>query len=93
MSQQDDSENGFELVDRPKESNMTDGPTPLPAWINPNPPVNLPLNLVAAPATLSLPVGQLFPVTSTPTVGNPHFFPGPTGLPSKAQQVSSGMTI
>lgn len=88
MSQQDDSENGFELVDRPKEGNMTDGPTPLPAWINPNPPVNLPLNLVTAPATLNLP-GQLYPATSTPTVGNSQFFPGPSGLVSQPQKVDT----
>ena len=39
MMSQEDSENGFELVDRPKDTNaVQDGPTPLPTWL----PINLP---------------------------------------------------
>ena len=73
--QQDDSENGFELVDKPKEGNLTDGPAPLPTWINP--PTTLPINLISGPSALVLPAGQLFPNTSTPTAGNSQFFSSP----------------
>lgn len=76
MNQQDDSE-GFELVDKPKEGNLTEGPAPLPTWINP--PNTLPINLMSGPSTLMLPAGQLFPSTSTPsTAGNPQFFASPS---------------
>ena len=85
MNQQDDGENGFELVDRPKEGNVNEGPTPLPSWINP--PTNLPLNLMSGPPPLVLPVGQLFPTTSTPTVPNSQFFTGSSGV--QTQTVSS----
>ena len=75
MNQQDDSE-GFELVDKPKEGSLTEGPAPLPTWINP--PTTLPINLMSGPSTLLLPAGQLFPSTSTPTAGNPQFFTSPS---------------
>lgn len=73
--QQDDGENGFELVDKPKEGNVNEGPTPLPLWINPT---NLPINLMSGPPPLLLPAGQLFPTTSTPTVTSSQFFTGPS---------------
>lgn len=81
LNQQEDGENGFELVDKPKEGNINEGPTPLPAWINP--PTSLPLNLMAGPPPLVLPAGQLFPTTSTPTVANSQFFTGQSGLQSQ----------
>nr|CAH0112649.1 unnamed protein product [Daphnia galeata] len=74
---QEDGENGFELVDKPKEG-VNEGPSPLPSWINP--PTSLPLNLMAGPPPLVLPVGQLFPTTSTPTVANSQLFTGSSGL-------------
>nr|CAG4637137.1 EOG090X08PQ [Ceriodaphnia reticulata]SVE73027.1 EOG090X08PQ [Ceriodaphnia reticulata] len=89
MNQQDDGENGFELVDRPKEGNANEGPTPLPSWINP--PTNLPLNLMSGPPHLVLPVGQLFPATSTPTVANSQFFTGLSGV--QAQTGLSNLPI
>ena len=91
MNQQDDGENGFELVDRPKEGNIPEGPTPLPAWISP--PSNLPLNLLSGPPPLVLPVGQLFPASSTPTVGNPQFFAGPAGTQAQPVSLKCSFTI
>jgi len=78
MLNQEEGENGFELVDTPKEGNTTENsaPTLLPTWINPsNMPANLPINLMAAPAPLVLPAGQIFPSTSTPVMtSGPRFF-------------------
>ena len=90
MLNQEEGENGFELVDTPKEGNTTEspGPTPLPTWINPNlPPSNLPINLMAAPPSLALPAGQIFPSTSTPvaTTNAPLFFSTSTTTPSALQ--------
>ena len=81
---QEDGENGFELVDKPKEG-VNEGPSPLPSWINP--PTSLPLNLMAGPPPMVLPVGQLFPTTSTPTVANSQLFTGSSGL-HQSQTVS-----
>lgn len=78
MLNQEEGENGFELVDTPKEGNTTEnsGPSPLPTWINPsNLPSNLPINLMSAPPPLVLPAGQIFPTTSTPVpTSGPQFF-------------------
>jgi len=78
MLNQEEGENGFELVDTPKEGNTTEssGPSPLPTWINPsNMPSNLPINLMSAPQPLILPAGQIFPTASTTaTASGPQLF-------------------
>ena len=72
---QEDSENGFELVDRPKDTHaVQDGPSPLPTWL----PINLPSG------------GQLFPSTSTPlTSAAPQTFVAPVPITPITSQVSS----
>ena len=87
MLNQEEAENGFELVDRPRELSLNDvaGPTPLPTWI---PTSNLSVNMAVGPSPLVFPAGQLFPTSSTPLLPGPQFFSNSaTALTPIAQQV------
>jgi len=56
MMNQEESENGFELVDRPKEGSVHDGPVPLPTWLpQPSLPANVLATAGATPVILPLP--------------------------------------
>jgi len=77
---QEDSENGFELVDRPKDTHaVQDGPSPLPTWL----PINLPSG------------GQLFPSTSTPlTSAAPQTFVAPVPItPITSQKMAAPIPL
>ena len=89
MLSQEEGENGFELVDSPKDVNNTvvsSGPTPLPLWITPT----TSLSMAAPP--LGLPAGQLFSSTSISISSNAPQLYSPNTVPlssvgSLAQQV------
>ena len=91
MMNQEEGENGFELVDKPRDggesnSSLVFGPVPLPTWI---PQPTLPVNLASGPTPILLPVSQFFPSTSTPVTSNvqPQSFAGTVPVTPITHQV------